>query len=331
MSTVRTDDRGFFQALLGDGRPPLLLLALGLVLAGVFAVFLAATGQFLPHDERFLGMTAEELCSLHGCRIVHFMVHDRLSFGGALVAVGLLYLWLIEFPLRRGRAWAWWLLLLSGTVGFASFLAYLGYGYLDTWHAAAALALLPCFAVGLARSRRRLVRLESVGSLLRPGTRVPWLSAHGLGRACLLAAAVGLVGGGLTILTVGMTCVFVPQDLAYMGLSAGEMHALNPRLVPLIAHDRAGFGGAVCCCGVVLFFAVWCGEPSRSLWQVLAAAGAVGFGTAIGAHPAVGYTDPAHLAPAVSGAALYLAGLALTCRPMVRKASAWSERASRAA
>ena len=95
MSTVRTDDRGFFQALLGDGRPPLRLLALGLVLAGLFAVFLAATGQFLPHDERFLGMTAEGLCSLHGCRIVHFMVHDRLSFGGALVAVGLLYLWLI--------------------------------------------------------------------------------------------------------------------------------------------------------------------------------------------------------------------------------------------
>src|SRR3712207_8431362 len=41
----------------------------------------------LPHDERFLGMTAEQLCSLHGCRIVHFMYHDRGAFGGSIVAI----------------------------------------------------------------------------------------------------------------------------------------------------------------------------------------------------------------------------------------------------
>ena len=37
------------------------------------------------------------------------MIHDRLSFGGALVALGLVYGWLVEFPLRQRRAWAWWL------------------------------------------------------------------------------------------------------------------------------------------------------------------------------------------------------------------------------
>jgi dihydroorotate dehydrogenase len=42
---------------------------------------------------------------------------------------------------------------------------------------------------------------------------------------------------------VGMTRVFVPQDLAFMGLSAERLRALSPTLVPLIAHDRAGFGG----------------------------------------------------------------------------------------
>ena len=51
---------------------------------------------------------------------------------------------------------------------------------------------------------------------------------------------------------------------------------------------------------------------------MLALAGLAGFGTAIGIHPAVGYNDAVHLAPAVCGAALYLAGLALTYRPMVR-------------
>jgi hypothetical protein len=295
----------------------LVVLALGLLLSGLFALFLAATGHFLPHDERFLGMTAEQLCSLQGCRIVHFMVHDRLAFGGALTAIGLVYLWLIEFPLKQGRAWAWWLLLCSGTVGFASFLAYLGYGYLDTWHGLATLGLLPCFVLGLVRSRATLAEPAGFRSLLAPAVQVPWRSAYGVGRTCLLLTAIGMVGGGLTILTVGMTCVFVPQDIAYLGLTAEEMHALNPRLVPLIAHDRAGFGGAVCCAGLLLFFAAWCGRPSRSLWQVLALAGVSGFGAAIGAHPAIGYTDPVHLAPAVCGAGLFVAGLALTYRPMM--------------
>jgi hypothetical protein len=325
MSRDAYDSRGFVGALVGDGRPLLAVLALGLLLSGLFAVFLAATGHFLPHDERYLGMTAEQLCSLQGCRIVHFMVHDRLAFGGALVAIGLLYLWLIEFPLRQGQAWAWWLLLCSGAVGFASFLTYLGYGYLDTWHGVATLGLLPCYVFGLFRSRGTLTGPTGLRSLLVPGDRVPWRSAAGLGRACLLLTAIGMVGGGLTILTVGTTCVFVPQDIAYLGLGAPELDAFNPRLVPLIAHDRAGFGGAVCCGGLLLFFAVWCGRPSRSLWQVLALAGIVGFGAAIGAHPAVGYNDPVHLAPAVCGATLFLTGLILSFRPMVREGGATVE------
>ena len=48
--------------------------------------------------------------------------------------------------------------------------------------------------------------------------------------------------------------------------------------------------------------------PTRGLWWTLAAAGVAGFGTAIGVHPAIGYTDPVHLAPAVGGAAVYYSG-----------------------
>ena len=63
------------------------------------------------------------------------MIHDRVSFGGSLIAIAVLYLWLAAFPLKAGDAWAWWALCVSGIVGFGSFLSYLGYGYLDTWHA----------------------------------------------------------------------------------------------------------------------------------------------------------------------------------------------------
>jgi hypothetical protein len=296
------------QALIGDGRPPLAALALGLVAAGCSALYLAATRQFLPHDEEFLGMTADELCSKHGCRVVHFMVHDRAAFGGVVLAIGLLYLWLIAFPLREGARWAWWAIVLSGLVGFGSFLAYVGYGYLDEWHGAATLALLPCFVVGVVRSRRRL----------RPSKRVqsPWRSVPGIGRACLLASALGATAAGLVILVIGMTAVFVRQDLEYLGVSVDELRSLSPRLVPLIAHDRAGFGGALVSCGLAATLCVWYGRPSRALWQVLVLAGVAGFGPAIGVHFLIGYTDPIHLAPAVIGAALYAIGLAMTFRPM---------------
>jgi hypothetical protein len=71
-------------------------------------------------------MSADQLCRYQGCRILHFMIHDRISFGGVLIAIGVMYLWLTEFPLQRGETWAWWALVASGMVGFVSFLSYLG-------------------------------------------------------------------------------------------------------------------------------------------------------------------------------------------------------------
>ena len=321
MALPTKDEPGFFEALIGDGRPLLSVTGLSLVLVGGFAVFLAATGHFLPHDVQFLGMTASELCAVHGCRIVHFMVHDRVSFGGALIAVGSLYMWLAEFPLRRGEPWAWWLFVVSGFAGFGSFLAYLSYGYLDTWHGVATLFLLPLFVGGLAVSFRRLPAPRGIVSLLHTSTNVPWRSQFGIGRMCLLATAAGMIAGGLTIMVVGMTSVFVPQDLTFMQVKASDLESLNPKLMSLIAHDRAGFGGGICACGITVLFAVWCGKASRSLWQALCLAGCVGFSAAIGVHPVVGYIDFGHLAPAILGAIAFAAGLALTyklmCSPRV--------------
>ena len=321
MREMMRDERGLVQALVGDGRPLLIFTGLSLVLSGAFALFLSATGHFLPHDIQFLGMTAEELCAIKNCRVVHFMFHDRVAFGGALIAIGALYMWLAEFPLRRGEAWAWWLLVVTGALGFGSFLGYLGYGYLDTWHGIATLLLLPCFITGLWMSRQQLLPRgmgsSSIRTLFQPAVRVAWKSRFGVARACLLATAAGMVLGGLTIMAVGMTSVFVPQDLTFMGLSsAAELHAANARLVPLIAHDRTGFGGGICTTGLTVLFCVWCARPSRSLWQVLCLAGAVGFATAIGVHPLVGYNSFTHLAPAICGAFLFVAGLALSFKPM---------------
>lgn len=278
-----------------------------LIGCGAFATFQAATGHFLPHDTVYLGMTATELCALHGCRILHFMIHDRISFGGVLVAIGVLYMWLASFPLRRGESWAWWALALSSVVGFSSFLSYLGHGYFDTWHGAATVALAPMFVAGLARARR-----------LRRKTVTPyWLdlrSAPGVGRALLLLSSIGISIAGVTIMIVGMTSVFVPQDLEFIGITRGAIGAINPHLVPLIAHDRAGFGGALVSFGVAMFACLRYGRPSRALWQAQAIAGVAGFGTAVGVHPAVGYLSTTHLGPAVLGCLVFAAGLALAAQ-----------------
>ncbi len=316
MPETTRDDRGIFSALVGDGRPLLLFCGLLLVLSGGFALFLSASRHFLPHDVYYLGITAEQLCGIQNCRIVYFMFHDRVAFGGALIAIGALYLWLAEFPLRRGEAWAWWLFIVSGLSGFGSFLAYLGYGYLDTWHGVATLVILPCFVVGLYKSRSLLRAQRGINSLVKSGVAVNWRSQFGIGRALLLAVAAGMIAGGLTVMTFGMTRVFVPQDLTFMGLERADLQMVSDRLIPLIAHDRAGFGGAICTTGITVLFCVWCAQPSRNLWQILCVAGVVGFATAIGVHPVVGYNDLFHLAPAIAGAVMFVAGLALTWKPM---------------
>ncbi len=316
--TAADSNRGFLPALIGDGRPLLIFAGLCLVMAGGFALFLSVTRSFLPHDVHYLGLTAEQLCGVQSCRIVYFMFHDRVSFGGALIALGSLYIWLAAFPLRDGEAWAWWLFTVSGIAGFASFLAYLGYGYLDTWHGAATLLLIPCFIAGLVKSRAQLKPSTNIKALFRPGTSIRWSSSFGIGRALLLVTAAGMIAGGLTVMIVGMTRVFVPQDLIFIGMAEENFRTVSPRLVPLIAHDRAGFGGAICTTGIVVLFCVWCGKPRKSLWQVLCFAGIVGFTTAIAVHPAVGYVDLVHLAPALLGAASFLTGIVLCYRPLVK-------------
>lgn len=311
------EDRGLFEAFVGDGLFPLALTGVALVSAGAFALFLALTGHFLPHDVAYLGMDAAQLARLGNRRLVYFMFHDRAAFGGSLIAVGLLYLWLTEFPLRRGEAWAWWTLAISGAAGFGSFLSYLGYGYLDTWHGLATIALLPVFGVGLAITWRRLEGERSWRVLLGCSRSAVWDKRTRWGRALLLVYGGGLILAGTTISAVGMTTVFVATDLNYIGLGAPEICGISDRLVPVIAHDRAGFGGGLVSIGLMILVMVRHAPISRSFLQVMLFAGGSGFVAAIGVHFAVGYVDWVHLAPAYAGAAIFLTGWTLlaTARP----------------
>ncbi len=315
-------DEGFLPALIGDGRPLLLLTGLALALSGAFALFLSATGSFLPHDVDYLGMLPTQLCAVNECRIVHFMFHDCVSFGGVLIAIGTLYLWLAEFPLKRGEEWAWWTFAISGATGFASFLCYLGYGYLDTWHGAATLALLPCFLLGMGRTRA-LLPPSRLGprSLLAPREPVTWKTRASFGRLCLILTACGQIGAGAVIMLVGMTSVFVPEDLEFLGLQAAALNSINPHLVPLIAHDRAGFGGGLFSCGLILLLVVWKAPFTSALWQALLISGTIGFACALGVHFSIGYLAFAHVAPALMGAFIFVTGIVCSVPPRCQSRS----------
>jgi hypothetical protein len=299
---------------IADGKGLLTVAALGLLAAGLFAWFLAVTNQLLPHDLAWLSITEDELRRVADGRLVHFMGHDRAAFGGTLIAIAVLDLWLIRVPLAAGRTWAWWTLALAGGVGFLSFLTYLGTGYLDTWHGIATLVLLPMYALGLATTRRTLHEPTGLRALAVSGASSLRGSRAWQGRALLLLAGFGVTIAGLTIATIGSVVVFVPQDIEFIGQSRSQLDAIDPRLVPLIAHDRSGFGGGLATTGLTVLACVWCGRPSRSLWDTLAIAGTAGFGAAIGIHGLVGYLDLSHVGPAVLGAAVFAAGLALTDR-----------------
>jgi hypothetical protein len=116
---------------------------------------------------------------------------------------------------------------------------------------------------------------------------------------------------GCEILRIGTMEIFVPEDLGFMDVEAHHLHATNPRLVPLIAHDRAGFGGAVLTAGLTAFGCLLFTPVQRALWQAMLVGGTVSLSAAIGVHFAVGYIDLWHLAPAAAGALALVTGLAL--------------------
>ena len=312
------DNRSLMDAVIGDGRPLLLFTGLALVLVGIFAIFQASTGHFLPHDVYFLGMDATALCGYADCRILRFMIHDRVAFAGALIAIGILYMWLAEFPLRHRQGWAWWAFLLSGLAGFASFLTYLGYSYLDTWHGVASLGLLPCWVIGLVRAYQ--VTQPSTWHQLwqQPGPRLTWRTPAGIGRILLLLTVAGLLGAGLFIMFGGMTRVFVPQDLHYMALEVAQLQAISPQLIPLIAHDRSGFGGALVATGIAMGFCLRFAPASKNLWQTFLLAGLFGFGCAVGVHFFVGYNNLVHLLPGYLGSIVFALGMACSYGPMIQ-------------
>ena len=228
------------------------LMGTGMMIGGLLALAIAATKVVLPYDEAYLGISINQLTAINP-RLLAFMAHDRVTLAGSMVAIGLLYVVLSVFGMRRGLHWARQTVLVSAFTGFASFFLFLGFGYLDTFHAFVTAALLQLLLLGVH------ARLGVYTPAIRPdlrGNRSWRLSLWG--QLLLVFHGFALLAAGAVISLIGVTQVFVHEDLVFMETTAATLAAANPRLVPLVAHDRATLGGMLLAGGwVFLLPALW--------------------------------------------------------------------------
>lgn len=285
-----------------------LLLGLGMLLGGLMASIFAATGTILPYDETFVGMTRDQLHAVND-RLLAFMAHDRVSLAGTMVSIGILYTGLSWYGVRRGVHWAWIAILASAFAGFASFFFFLGFGYFDPFHAFVTAILFQFLLLAF------VTDLPPLTDPTPPMLREDRAFRLGLwGQLVFVFHGAALLGAGLDISRIGLTHVFVPEDLEFMRTTREALLAANPRLIPLVAHDRASFGGMLVSNGVVVLLTSLWGfrRGYRWLWWTFLLAGTPAYISAIGVHLAVGYTSLMHLMPAFSGLAIYVTGLVLS-------------------
>ena len=250
-------------------------LGLGMIAGGVGAALVALGPVVLPYDAAFLSVGSTGLAAINP-RLIQFLQHDRITLAGTMIAIGILYSALSWSGLRPGHAWPRDALLASCVVGFPTLFYFFAYRYVEPIHVVMAAVLFPLFVLATWRRPRGHVLVEDEGPA---GERQQAL----LGQLLMVTTGIGLIIGGLTISYTGLTTVFVPSDLAYMSTSAHALDSANQRLLSFIAHDRAGFGGALVSVGVaVALIAAWGWERGQAwVWWTLFASGAVGFGLAL--------------------------------------------------
>ncbi|MGW7358337.1 hypothetical protein ACWGI0_17295 [Streptomyces sp. NPDC054802] len=286
-----------------------LLVGLGMTVAGLGAAAITLGPVLLWYDRDYLGMTLHELHAANH-HLVPFLQHDRITMAGTMVAIGALYTGLAVGGIRRGWPWAREVYLLSGAIGFPTLFYFLATGFVEVLHTATALVLFPMFVAGVRRvPHAPRWRLAPEGPERERRRALA-------GQLMLIVTGVGLFVGGAVISVVGLTGVFVPTDLAFLGADTQTLESVNPRLVPFVAHDRAGFGGALMAAAVaIVLLSAW-GWRRGEAWVfwTLAAAGAAGFLPVVVVHGAIHYTDFIHLAPVYLGIVMTTTGL-LLARP----------------
>jgi hypothetical protein len=284
-----------------------LLVGVGMVVAGLGAAAITLGPVLLWYDANYLGASVDDLHEINH-HLVGFLQHDRITMAGNMIGIGTLYIGLAWGGIRQGRVWARNALLVSGLVGFPTLFYFLSTGFVEPLHTLVVIVLLPMFVLAVWRkpSTPHWPTLPEGPESER--RRALW------GQLLMIGLGGGLFVAGAIISTVGLTSVFVPTDLAFLGTESDALRSADPELLPFIAHDRAGFGGALMSSGLtVMLISLWgWRRGERWLWWSLLIGCAVGTAPALAVHFAIGYTSFEHLLPVYVLVVVTVLGLTLS-------------------
>ncbi|TDL34230.1 dihydroorotate dehydrogenase [Jeotgalibacillus sp. S-D1] len=285
-----------------------MMFGFAILLAGIVALFFSMTKIILPYDEDFIGMTREEIVAFNS-NILAFMAHDRMTLSGTMISGGIIYIQLARHGLAYRIRWVYWTFHVAAIVGFLGIFAFIGYGYFDWLHGLFWLILLPIYFQCYRLTKNSTTHPSSSNQF----NHLEWKKANS-GQLLFVILGVLITVGGLVITTIGVTNVFVPTDIAFLCVTPEMIQALNERLIPVIAHDRAGFGSALISVGIlVLLISLWgFREGECWVWNTLAIGAPPAFIAGLVTHFVIGYTSFYHLFPAYVLVVIYAAGLILS-------------------
>jgi hypothetical protein len=268
------------------------LVGIGLVIAGIGAAAIALGPVLLAYDRAYLGLTVDDLDRIND-NLVHFLRHDRITMAGNMIGIGALYVGLSWGGIRQGRVWARNALLIAGLVTFLTLFYFVGTGFAEPLHILVVITLFPMLLLAVWRKPDQPRWQWVPDGPESQRRRALW------GQLLLIGLGGGLALAGAVISFVGLTSVFVPTDLQYMHTHGAALSGADPQLLPFVAHDRAGFGGALIGSGLaVLLISLWgFRRGERWVWWTLLAGFVAGTVPAVVVHFAIGYTSFEHLLP----------------------------------
>ncbi|MGE6752911.1 dihydroorotate dehydrogenase [Rossellomorea sp. NPDC071047] len=277
-------------------------------IGGLLAFLFSLTSVILPYDELYLGMKRESIAGFND-RIVKFMAHDRMTLAGTMISGGIVYMQLSFHGVKRGLLWAKRSIDIAAITGFLGIFLFIGYGYFDWLHLLFWVVLLPFYVYGWIHTRE----INGTPSSGNRRNHTIWMQSL-YGQLAFVVLGFSFVLGGLVISYLGITSVFVPTDLLYLCMPPEILHEFNQNLIPVIAHDRAGFGSALLSVGLlVLTLSLWgFQQGNKWVWRTLLIGGLPAFISGIYIHFAIGYTSFIHLLPAYFAIGLFLIGLVKT-------------------
>lgn len=286
------------------------LFGLSILIGGLLALVISMSAIILPYDEFFLNMTKEYINDFNN-RILFFMAHDRMTLAGTMISGGIVYIALAYFGIRKGLLWAKQATDAAAIIGFLGILMFIGYGYLDWLHLLFWIVLAPFYIIGFMKTRH----FKGTPSSSNKSNHVIW--RHSLvGQLLFVVLGFSLTLGGIIISYIGITNVFIPTDILYICMPPDMLDAFNDRLIPVIAHDRAGFGSALISVGLlILMLSLWgFQQGNKWVWWTLLIGGIPAFTSGISIHFAIGYTTFIHLLPAYFALTLFVVGLIYSYR-----------------